>query len=280
MFRGLYTATSGMIANNRNQQILTNNLSNANTPGFKQDQTVLRSFPAQLIKAMGTGSALNSGIHRNTIGTLHTGVYAQEAIPSFIQGALKETGKSTDISILDENLPINPVTQQRGTVLFAVEDLNNEVRYTRNGNFTVNEAGILTTGEGYAVLNQDLQPIVVNSATFTVEENGQVILNDGSTAHRLWLGYTETPEQLVMEGHGLMRWEGNEDGTPQFIGEIGVLNTFSLVKQGFVEQSNVDLTQTMTQMMNTYRSFESNQKVLQAYDQSMDKAVNEIGRIY
>ena len=59
MFRGLYTATSGMMANNRNQQILTNNLSNANTPGFKQDQTVLRAFPAQLIKAMGTGK--NSG---------------------------------------------------------------------------------------------------------------------------------------------------------------------------------------------------------------------------
>ena len=56
--------------------------------------------------------------------------------------------------------------------------------------------------------------------------------------------------------------------------------TRPFVKQGFIEQSNVDLTQTMTQMMNVFRAFESNQKVLQAYDQSMDKAVNEIGRIY
>ena len=54
-------------------------------------------------------------------------------------------------------------------------------------------------------------------------------------------------------------------------------NTGSFVKQGFIEQSNVDLTQTMTQMMNASRAFESNQKVIQAYDQSMDKAVNEIG---
>lgn len=278
MFRGLYNATSGMMANNRNQQVLTNNLSNANTPGFKQDQTVLRAFPAQLIKAMGTG---NNAASKNTIGSLNTGVYAQEGIPSFIQGALKETGNRTDISILDENLPINPETQQKGTVLFAVELENNDIRYTRNGQFTVNEDGFLTTSEGYNVLNQNLQPIQVNSTEFTVEDNGQVLLNDGTGTNRLWLGYTEEPEQLIKEGHGLMRWEGNPAETPQFIDEVGLLNNIgSFVKQGFVEQSNVDLTQTMTQMMNVFRAFESNQKVIQAYDQSMDKAVNEIGRIY
>jgi flagellar basal-body rod protein FlgF len=278
MFRGLYTATSGMMANNRNQQVLTNNLSNANTPGFKQDQTALRAFPAQLIKAMGTG--MNNSVANNTIGTLNTGVYAQEAIPSFIQGALKNTGNRTDISILDENLPVNPATQQKGALVFAVELDNNEIRYTRNGQFTVNQTGFLTTSEGYNVLNQNLQPIRVNSTEFTVEDNGRVILNDGSDTNRLWLGYTEEPAQLIQEGHGLMRWGGNPDEIPQFIDEVGLLNnTESFVKQGFIEQSNVDLTQTMTQMMNTFRAFESNQKVIQAYDQSMEKTVNEIGRI-
>ena len=208
MFRGLYNATSGMMANNRNQQVLTNNLSNANTPGFKQDQTVLRAFPAQLIKAMGTG---NNAASKNTIGTLNTGVYAQEGIPSFIQGALKNTGNRTDISIIDENLPINPDTQQKGTVVFAVELENNDIRYTRNGQFTVNQDGFLTTSEGYNVLNQNLQPILVNSTDFTVEDNGLVVLNDGTGANRLWLGYTEEPEQLIKEGHGLMRWGGNQD---------------------------------------------------------------------
>jgi flagellar basal-body rod protein FlgF len=278
MFRGLYTATSGMMANNRNQQVLTNNLSNANTPGFKQDQTALRAFPAQLIKAMGTG--MNNSVANNTIGTLNTGVYAQEAIPSFIQGALKNTGNRTDISILDENLPVNPATQQKGALVFAVELDNNEIRYTRNGQFTFNQTGFLTTSEGYNVLNQNLQPIRVNSTEFTVEDNGRVILNDGSDTNRLWLGYTEEPAQLIQEGHGLMRWGGNPDEIPQFIDEVGLLNnTESFVKQGFIEQSNVDLTQTMTQMMNTFRAFESNQKVIQAYDQSMEKTVNEIGRI-
>lgn len=282
MFRGLYTATSGMMANNRKQQILTNNLANANTPGFKQDQTVLRAFPSQLIKAMGTGNNNDSKIptEQTTIGTLNAGVYAQEGIPSFIQGALIETGNTTDISLLAELLPINPDTQQKGTLVFAARLDNNEIRYTQNGQFTVDQNGFLTTSEGYNVLNQNLQPIQVNSKEFTVEDDGQIVLQNGTATNRLWLGYTEDPEQFIKEGQGLMRWAGNPEGNPQFIEDVDVLNnTDSFVKQGFIEQSNVDLTQTMTQMMSTYRGFETNQKVIQAYDRSMEKAVNEIGRV-
>jgi flagellar basal-body rod protein FlgF len=276
MFRGLYTATSGMMAHNRQQQILTNNLANANTPGFKQDQTVMRAFPAQLIKAMEKG---NTG--QPSIGTLNTGVYTQEGIPSFTQGALKQTGNTTDFSLLSESLPIDPATQQKGTLLFAVRQDNNEIRYTQNGQFTVDQGGFLTTAEGRNVLNQNLQPIKVDSKEFTVQDNGQVVLQDGTATNRLWLGYTAEPQQLVKEGQGLLRWGGNPQGTPQSVEQVGLLNNAGpLVKQGFVEQSNVDLTQTMTEMMNTYRGFEANQKVIQAYDRSMEKTVNEIGRIY
>ena len=284
MFRGLYTATSGLMANNRKQQILTNNLANANTPGFKQDQTVLRAFPNQLIKAMEAGNTLPNGTKmpsgHNTIGTLTTGVYAQEGIPSFVQGAIKETGNSTDISLLSELLPTNLETQQKGTLTFAVGLDNGQIRYTQNGQFTVDPNGFLTTAEGYNVLNQNLQPIQVNSKEFTVQDNGQVVLKDGTANDRIWIGYTEEPAQFVKEGRGLLLWGGNPEGAPQFIEDVELLNNAStFLKQGFVEQSNVDLTVTMTEMMNTYRGFESNQKVIQAYDRSMEKAVNEIGRI-
>ena len=263
------------MAHNRKQQVLTNNLANANTVGFKQDQTTLRAFPEQLIAAM------EKGKNPTTIGTLNTGVYAQEGIPSFTQGALKATNNSTDISLISESLPMNTETQEKGTVTFAVRLDNNEIRYTQNGQFTVNQDGLLTTAEGYHVLNQNLQPIQVNSTEFTVQDNGQVVLQDGSANNRLWLGYTENPEQFVKEGQGLLRWAGDPTATPQFIDNVALLNNAgNFVKQGFVEQSNVDLTQTMTEMMSTYRGFESNQKVIQAYDRSMEKAVNEIGRVY
>ncbi|MDN3439157.1 flagellar hook-basal body protein [Planococcus sp. APC 3900] len=278
MFRGLYTATSGMMANNRQQQILTNNLSNANTPGFKEDQTVLRAFPDQLIKAMETGK--KGTIASQNIGTLTTGVYAQEGIPSFLQGPLKETGNSTDFALLDELLPANPETQQKGALVFAATSESGEVRYTKNGTFAVNPEGILTTSEGFPVLGENLQPIQVGSTDFTVADNGQVILADGTQLDRLWIGHTENPDQFVKEGQNLLRWQGDADQAPQNVEDVALLNnTESFVKQGFIEQSNVDLTRTMTDMMTTYRGFESNQKVIQAYDRSMEKAVNEIGRV-
>ncbi|WP_142827594.1 flagellar hook-basal body protein [Planococcus soli] len=278
MFRGLYTATSGMMANNRNQQILTNNLSNANTPGFKGDQTVLRAFPDQLITAIENGK--KGTIVPQNIGTLTTGVYAQEGIPSFLQGPLKETGNLTDLVLMDELLPTNPETQQKGSMVFAVAAENDEVRYTKNGSLTVNTEGFLTTSEGFSVLGENQQPIQVGSTDFTVQDNGQITLDDGTQGDRLWIGYTENPEQFVKQGQNLLRWEGAPEAAPQFIENEALLEgTGSFVKQGFIEQSNVDLTRTMTDMMTTYRGFESNQKVIQAYDRSMEKAVNEIGRV-
>ncbi|MCH4827627.1 flagellar hook-basal body protein [Planococcus halocryophilus] len=278
MFRGLYTATSGMMANNRQQQILTNNLSNANTPGFKEDQTVFRAFPEQLIKAV--ENSKKGTIVPHNIGTLTTGVYTQEGIPSFLQGPLKETGNQTDIALLDELLPTNPDTQQKGSMVFAVAAEDGEVRYTKNGSFAVDTQGFLTTSEGFSVLGEDLQPIQVGSADFTVQENGEILLSNGAQGDRLWVGYTENPQQFVKEGQNLLRWAGAPEASPQFIDNVDLLDgTPSFMKQGFVEQSNVDLTKTMTDMMTTYRGFESNQKVIQAYDRSMEKAVNEIGRV-
>lgn len=285
MFRGLYTATSGMMAHNRKQQILTNNLANANTPGFKQDQSVLRAFPAQLIQAVDMSSSVTNGSRVATgqkiIGSINTGVYTQEGIPSFLQGPLKETGNTTDFALLDELLPINPETQAKGTMVFAVALDDNQIRYTKNGQFTIDQNGFLTTSEGNRVLNQNLEPIQVNSKDFKVLDNGQIAFANGlGTNDRLWIGYTDEPQQFIKEGHRLFRWGGNPGAEPQFVDNVGLLNnTGSFVKQGFVEQSNVDVTQTMTEMITTYRGFESNQKVIQAYDRSMEKTVNEIGRI-
>lgn len=279
MFRGLYTATSGMLANNRKQQILTNNLANANTPGYKQDLSVSRSFPEQLIKVMNVENVQQP--KQQEIGSLNTGVYVQEGIPLFLQGGLKETGNYTDVALIDEVLPVNPETQQKGSLLFAVALDNGEIRYTRNGQLHVGTDGLLKTSDGSNVLDSNLQTIPIQSEDFTIEENGQIILNNGTSNQQLWIGYTENPEQFVKEGNSLMRWEGNAAAAPQFVENVALLNnTASFVKQGFIEQSNVDLTQTMTDMISTYRSFESNQKVIQAYDRSMDKSVNEIGRVY
>ncbi|MCA0991132.1 flagellar hook-basal body protein [Guptibacillus hwajinpoensis] len=272
MFKGMYTATSGMMASERKQQFLTNNLSNAETPGFKQDEATFRSFPEYLMKERNTNTPPNS-----TIGTLQTGVYTQEGIPNFSSGSLKETRKQTDLALIDENLPIEAETSKKGLLLFGVRLEDNAIRYTRNGNFSVDEEGFLSTSEGYQVFGEDLQPIQLTSDSFTVTDSGTIIEENGDE-QQMWIGYTDDPTNLTQQGNGVFAWEGDEADAPINIQTTDI--TEYAVKQGYLEGSNVDMTTTMTDMLNTYRLYEANQKVLQTYDQSIDKAVNDVGRVY
>ena len=273
MFKGMYTATSGMMASERKQQFLTNNLSNAETPGFKQDEATFRSFPEYLLKERNT----NTPTPNSSIGTLQQGVYTQEGIPNFSNGSLKETSKQTDMALIDENLPIDAETGKKGLILFGVRLEDNDIRYTRNGNFSVNEDGFLTTSEGYQVLGEDLQPIQLNDDSFTMTDDGTIRERNGNE-QQIWIGYTGDPSKLAQQGNGVFAWEGNENDAPRNI-QTTDINQYA-VKQGFLEGSNVDMTTTMTDMLNTYRLYEANQKVLQTYDQSIDKSVNDVGRVY
>lgn len=254
MFRGLYAATSGMMAYNRQQQVLTNNLSNAITPGYKNDITAFRSFPQQLIEKMGGPSSLAT-----RAGTLSLGTYAQEAIPQFTQGMMKATSNPTDFAL------------QSPTLVFQVRTANDEIRYTQNGQFIVDQQGVLRTAGGDEVMSSAGQPIELASMDFQVDPQGRITV-EGQAAGQLFIGEAEDPLSLVKEGSGLLRYEG--DNAP-----AAAESEEPLVAQGYLEQSNVDMTRVMTDMLRTYRGFESNQKVLQAYDQSMQKAVTEIGRI-
>ena len=103
-----------------------------------------------------------------------------------------------------------------------------------------------------------------------------VLLNEaGDNFGQINVAFVADPDQLVKEGNGLLRYEG---GQP-VVSAIGNGNVSYQLQQGFIERSNVDAGQTMSEMMTAFRAFEANQKVLQAYDRSMEKAVNEIGRV-
>jgi flagellar basal-body rod protein FlgF len=277
MLRGLYTATSGMLAQQRRTEMLTNNMANANTPGFKADQSSMRAFPEMLLQRLGTEKLpLREQKHlpyTQFIGSINAGVYMQEAIPKFTQGDLRETGRKTDLAIVDGNLPVNQENNVKGSLFFTVETPNG-IRYTRNGNFTLNPEGFLTTNEGYYVLDENGNRIQLTSEEFEVRQDGTIMENNTFVA-AINVVFAENPYELIKQGNGLFSVENN--GTlPAVRNNPDV--SFSL-KQGFLERSNVDVAQTMTEMLTAYRAFEANQKVLQAYDKSLDKAVNEIGRI-
>lgn len=278
MLRGFYTAASGMIAQQRRTEMLTNNLSNANTPGFKADQSSVRAFPEMLLRRMDqvtvpTQKKLNLPFNP-VVGGLNTGVYMQEAIPAFRQGDIIATDKKTDIALVDLQIPVNEENGKRGTVFFTVMNANGEERYTRNGNFTLDQQGFLTTSSGYYVLDDQGNRIQLNSDQFVVDENGIISENNQPVA-RLSVAYADNPYRLIKEGDGLYR---TEDGQP-LANAFNNANVQFKLQQGYIEQSNVDTARTMTDMLTAYRAFEANQKVLQAYDKSLEKTVNEIGRI-
>jgi flagellar basal-body rod protein FlgF len=273
MIRGFYTSAAGMIAQQRRQEMLTNNLANANTPGYRADDASLRAFPNLLIKAMGVDNRPLGKSHQ--VGELSTGVYLQERTLNFRQGDIHETGNATDIALVQGLVPTNQETGKPGALFFTVENQAGETRYTRNGNFTIDGQGFLTTSEGYYVLNNDGARLNVGNEDFQMTREGVLVNEAGVNLGQINVAFVADPNQLVKEGNGLLRFEG---GQP-VISAIGNANIAYQLHQGFIERSNVDTAQTMTDMMTAYRAFEANQKVLQAYDRSMEKAANEIGRL-
>lgn len=265
LLRGFYTAASGMIAQQRQQEALSNNISNANTPGYKADQSTLRAFPEMLMREMSSSNLpiKNGGNFpiRNPIGSLNTGVYVQEMVPDFKQGDLKETGISTDLAIVNGTVP-----DETGGLFFAVQNAAGEKALTRNGNFTVDGDGFLVTTEGYYVLDEADNPIQTDGMDFTVTEDGNLETDVQTTP--LQIAYAADANQLEKADDGLLFGES----------ELAQDAVYT-VQQGTLEQSNVNELEAMTQMMESYRVFETNQRALKAYDESLGKAVNEVGRI-
>lgn len=258
MLRGFYSAASGMISQQRHQETLANNISNMSTPGYKADQSSLRAFPEMLIQEMGNKKLST----RSPIGSLNTGVYVQDVTPNFQQGDIRETGITTDLALISGVLP-----DETGDVFFTVQNESGDTRYTRNGNFTTDGNGSLVTNQGYYVLDEAGNTIQTSGMNFTVEPDGMLQVDEENIP--LGITYIENTHDLEKEGNDL------------FNGEAAPLpeNVSYTVEQGALENSNVDSLQSMTNMMQAYRMFETNQRVLKAYDDSMGKAVNDIGRI-
>lgn len=272
LFRGYYMAASGMISQQRRQEMITNNVANANTPGYKADQASLRSFPELLIQQMNTHRLpVQESINKRTkqpIGTLNTGVYVQELTPNFSQGPIRETEMVTDMAIVDGDYP-----DEAGAVFFKVQNNAGDIRYTRNGNFQVDGAGYLTTNDGHYVLDRADNPIFTDGLDFTVGADGSIQLGNDLTP--LGLAYIANTNDLTKEGMDLF----NPDPGNAEVLDPAVAGATYTIQQGFLEGSTVDPAQSMVEMIQAYRNFELNQRVLKEFDSTMEKTVNVVGRL-
>src|SRR5699024_1220198 len=160
-----------MIAQQRHQESVSNNIANANTPGYKADQATLRSFPEMLIQQMGskhvpTRKGLNLPTSR-FIGGLNTGVYAQELVSDFSQGSIRETDMSTDLALENGTMP-----DEEGSLFFVVENDDGEERLTKNGHFTIDGEGYLTKNQGHFVLSNNVNHIQPNDDYIIIQRVG------------------------------------------------------------------------------------------------------------
>lgn len=257
--------------------MLTNNLANMNTPGYKADQSSIRAFPEMLIQQMNKHRIVpmkNRTVpYLANVGPLNTGTYVQDIAPNFKQGDLTETSIRTDFALRDVAMPVTEAGVS-GSVFFTLENPEGGVRYSRNGNFTLDENGYLTNGSGWYVLDEAGNRIFLGNDSFLLREDGWLEQN-GQPVTRLAVAFSENPYDLRKVGEGYFETDNGQPLPSAYETE----NALFTVKQGYIERSNVDAAQTMTEMLSAYRTFEANQKVLQAYDRSMDKAVNEIGKV-
>lgn len=287
MIRGLYTAASGMFALERRQATLANNLANVQTPGFKKDDSQLRAFPNLLLsrvqnykaKSSSAGETMGKAIPVGVpIGVLTTGVYAQERVPNFSQGQLLETNQPLDIAINDENIPAQLINGKlvKPAAFFAVQLPNGTVGYTRYGKFDLDANNNLVTPEGYRLLGADHRPLQINEEiskdNFSVTADGQLITNakdpeNTRVAGQIGMVVVDNPWELTKLGGNVYKFSN----PIPFIQDAGQVNPGISLQQGYVEQSNVDAGQTMADMMTTVRNYTANQKVISAYDESLQK---------
>ncbi len=250
MIRGLYTAASGMMVEAARQEQITNNLSNSETVGFKKDLALQQARPEYQVVRVGSVSGVQDN---KVVGSLGMGSLIDKIYTSYEQGALLQTDRNLDLAISGEGF-------------FTVETPQG-VRYTRNGSFSLDSERFLVTAQGFRVLGEN-GPLQLGEGDVRVDEAGMVFLGEVPQARLRLTGFTDN-SQLRKAGDSLFAAGENAEGAP-FNGQI---------KSGLLESSNVDVLQEMVRMLAAMRAYETNQRAIQAHDDMLGKAVNEVGSL-
>ncbi len=248
MLRGMYTASRGMVVQMECHDVIANNIANVNTSGYKRDVATAEPFRDVLLHKM------DKNMEGSPIGVLGFGSRVGPRYTDFAQGYLQPTGNPLDVSI-------------DGRGFFAIET-DDGIKYTRSGVFTLNDEGQLITMNGNPVMGVN-GPIQVPHGEIVISEDRDLLVN-GQYVDSILVYAFEDESVLVKEGDNL--YSAVE-------GQGGQLANDAILRQGFVENSNVNVVNEMIEMISATRNYEACQKVLQSYDMSLDKCVNEIARI-
>ena len=285
MVKGLYTAYTGMITEQNRMDIQTNNLANVNSTGFKEERSVSRSFRDLLGLKIKDYSDAPWTARR--LGLMNPGVKLAGTYTNFEQGALRQTDQKYDVA-LNNGLPnvdddsVNDNMSAGGNAFFATSYASDDpdgggqlIKYTRDGNFTLTLDGYLVTSEGNNVLDVNNNPIQLDPlADTTILQDGRIIQNTNVVA-TIQVARFDSPQFL-------QRYQDNSfiigDGGAQVISTTAE-EANATVNQGYLESSNISVVNEMTSIITIQRNYDTNAKAMQAEDDTLDIAVNQLGKV-
>jgi flagellar basal-body rod protein FlgG len=256
MINSLWIAKTGMEAQQTQLDVISHNLANVSTTGYKRANAVFEDLMYQNLRQVGANttdqSQLPTGLH------LGLGVRTVATSRSFAQGTLQQTGNNLDVAI-------------QGSGFFQVTMPDGTTNYTRDGSFQVDSQGRLVTSNGLAIANGVTVP--ANAKNITIGLNGTVTASLPGTPTpqpigNITLASFLNPAGLEPQGQNLFA-ESPASGQPA-TGTPGA-NGLGTLSQGFLETSNVNVVQELITMIQTQRAYEMNSKAIQTSDQMLQK---------
>lgn len=257
MLKGLYTAYTGLRNEQYQMDIMSNNLANSATVGFKKEGSTSQSFNSVLTYKLKDTSEIGNLPKR--IGHNDPGVKIGEVYNDFGQGSFQITENPFDLALGSEGF---------FTIEFKNKAGETSTKYTRAGDFTLNTQGFLVTKDGDYVLGTNGRIRLDPTAEAVINRDGS-IMQDGRMAARLRITDFEDYDYLIK--YGETYFEPIEGAKTKAVEP----QIFS----GYLEASNVQVVSEMVNMINITRAYESNQKIVQTYDSTLEIAVNQLGRL-
>jgi len=256
MIRSLWISKTGLDAQQTQMDVISNNLANVSTAGFKRSRAVFEDLLYQTMRQPGAQSSqqtqLPSGLQ------IGTGVRPVATERVFTQGNLQQTGNNKDVAI-------------QGDGFFQVLMPDGTTAYTRDGSFMVDSQGQLVTASGFAV--QPAITIPANATSLTIGRDGTVsVVQAGSTAQTqvgtIQLSTFVNPAGLESKGENLYV-ETTASGNPST--NTPGTNGAGMLAQGYVETSNVNVVEELVNMIQTQRAYEINSKAISTSDQMLQR---------
>ena len=249
MFKGFYNLTSGVLTHQRNLDVVSNNMVNISTPGYKQDRYVATTFDEVMYSRVGNNESQGEELGGQSYIRATSNIYTD-----YTQGTMEPTGMPLDFAI-------------QGEGFFAVNG-EDGVFYTRSGNFSLDNDGYLCLSGFGRVLDTERRPIQLRTDKINADALGIIThKDDGSVLGQLGVFRFNDNEQLERNNLGF------------FVGQGAQLIQPDEIVHKHLERSNTDAVKQMTDMITYQRSLQSAAQVMKMYDNLMSKATNEVGRL-